>query len=185
MLDENQILANYQKWLSLVSRICGESVSSILDVKLGNRIATCPLDVQRENFGYAGGLVDFSLKTATEIKKLTDFGAARSLIKIALIHELGKLGTLENELFLVQDSEWHKEKLGQDFKYNASCQKISLFHRTLLFLQESGCTLSANELIAISTAQGMHLSENSFYGNCLPLEAIALQMSRMLVQRHT
>ena len=47
------------------------------------------------------------------------FNLAKSLVKISLLHELGKLGDPENELYIPQDSDWHREKLGQNYPQKA------------------------------------------------------------------
>jgi hypothetical protein len=94
---------------------------------------------------------------------------------------LGKLGSLEEELFLSQDSQWHREKLGQHFKYNEKCPKMSAAHRTLYLLQKYGLEVSQEEWIAILTSQGLHFPENGFYGKNKSVLTAVLHFARSVV----
>ena len=86
-----------------------------------------------------------------------------SIIRVGLLHEIGKVGDINNDYFLEQDSDWHREKLGQMYKYNENLPKMTVSHRTLYLLQSYGVTLTREEWEAIATSQGHHLDENKFY----------------------
>jgi CRISPR/Cas system-associated exonuclease Cas4 (RecB family) len=110
-----------------------------------------------------------------------------SVLKVGLLHDIGKIGDLDNELFIEQDSEWHREKLGQMYKYNENIQKMSVSHRTLFLLQKFNISLTNDEWIAIQLAQGSHFEENRFYVGSEPSLAITLQQSKSIVihkERH-
>jgi hypothetical protein len=104
-----------------------------------------------------------------------------SIIKVGLFHDLGKVGDLEDDLFLEQDSSWHREKLGQMFKYNEDVEKMSISHRTLWILQNFGIKLTREEWVAIQLAQGSHFEENRFYVGSEPSLAIIIQQSKSIV----
>ena len=101
-----------------------------------------------------------------------------SIIKVGLLHELGKVGDLTKRYFVEQDSNWHREKLGQMFKFNESLNKMSVSHRTLWLLQHYGVTLDNDEWLAIQLASGFHFEENRFYVNHEPSLALLLQQAK-------
>ena len=103
-----------------------------------------------------------------------------SILKVGLLHEIGKVGTLENDLFVEQDSSWHREKLGQFYKYNENVPKSTIPDRTLCLLQHFGITLTNDEFYAIRLSQGSHLEENRFYVGTEPDLAKCLQMAKRL-----
>ena len=65
---------------------------------------------------------------------------AKSLARISLIHELGRLGDPEEglDLFVPETSDWHREKLGRHYKYNELCPKMAIAHRTLYYIAKFG-----------------------------------------------
>ena len=72
----------------------------------------------------------------------------KSLWKVALLHNIGTIGSTEEDMFLPQDSEWHIEKLGLLYKRNQSL-KTTNTERTLQFLSKYGVELSEEEFFAI------------------------------------
>ena len=128
--------------------------------------------------------MSFSLSAASIAKSLSPtFGNTKSLVKVALLHELGKIGglSIDEDLYLIQESEWHREKLGQVYKYNDKCSKMNTAHRTLWLLSHFGVELSREEWVAINVSQGMHLQENQFYANGLCSLAAGLLSARLHV----
>jgi hypothetical protein len=150
------------------------------------RLAVCPRGQTVELGGYPGGLVEFSLDVALKAKSMADFFkvSPKSIVKIALLHELGLMGHLSDEskkLFLDQDSDWHREKLGQNYKYNPECDRMNTGHRTLWMLNELGIRLDYDEFMAILTSQGFHLQDNAFHAANAPAAACLLQAARQSV----
>ena len=104
----------------------------------------------------------------------------KSLARIALIHELGRLGDPEEgkDLFVPETSDWHREKLGRHYKYSENCPKMSVAHRTLFYLAKYGFSVTREEWVSIAVSAGFQYDENRFYANeILPL-AQALQTAR-------
>ena len=154
---------NYDRYFRLLNKHFGESAGK-LEEALGERLATAPRGQTLLEGGQAGDLVEFCLQVARKSKLFAeDPQLQRSLVRVALLYELGKLGDDSNEQFVQQDSSWHQEKLGQYFKYNDKCEKMSYTHRTLYFLSKFGFQVSTDEWIAIITSGGFHLEENRFY----------------------
>ena len=109
----------------------------------------------------------------------------KSIVKVSLLHELGRMGHLTDDkksLYLDQNSSWHQEKLGQFYKYNDGCPRMNIGHRSLWMLNDIGVSLNYDEWVSIAVSQGLHLQENSFYGNSkLPKLALLLQSARNIV----
>ncbi len=177
--------AHWEKYTALSEKLKDENIDIMLEM-LGERVLMCPAS-QRENEhgSHPGGLVEHSLKVAYAMKSINEalnMGVpTASILKVGLLHEIGKIGDEESSLFVDQDSDWHREKLGQNYKYNENLQKMSVSHRTLYLLQKFGVKLSQDEWIAIQIAPGSHYEENRFYVNAEPAIAILLQKAKSLV----
>ena len=123
-----------------------------------------------------------SLKHALFLNKSQNLKVpVTSILKVGLFHDLGKVGDLEHDLFVEQDSEWHREKLGQMYKYNECLEKMSVSHRTLFLLQHFGVSLTQEEWVAVQLAQGSHFEENRFYVGSEPTLALILQQAKQMV----
>ena len=186
-MDEQKLLEQYNKYVSLLGRVFDEKQIDELTNKLGERMLLCPTGLTTLTGGYPGSLIEFSLQVAQKAKEYAPSpDIVKSAVRVALIHELGKVGDLSEELYVVQESDWHRDKLGQNYKYSEDCSRMNIAHRTLFLLQNFGITLSREEWLAVVTSQGLHLSENSFYGTTLSDLISLLQFSRSVVlsQRH-
>lgn len=188
-MDTEKLFDNFQKYAGLLKKYFPDEGTDKLLEEFGVRLTTAPRGLTESEGGTPGDLVNFLLKTtliANDHAKSVDARMGdgsidrKSITRVCLVHELGKLGSKDEELFVVQESQWHREKLGQNFKYNEKCQKMSTGHRTLCLMQEYGMTVTPDEWIAILTSQGMQYPENAFYGNSLPNIAKVLHFARSL-----
>lgn len=187
-LDFEKIKSNWSTFESLCKKAYGHNlneISELLDT-LGDRICMSPASQRLDQYGaYPGGLVEHALTVTSYMRKLVatyelDIDV-KSVLKVGLLHELGKIGDLEEDLFLEQDSKWHQEKLGQMYKYNEDLPKVSIPHLSLYLLQNFGITLTKDEWVAIHLSQGSHLDENRFYVRNEPTLAIILQQAKQFV----
>ena len=185
-MDTETIEKNWNKYESLCKRLGDPALEALID-QMGERIAVCPFSLRTEFIGcYPGGLVDVSLRVCSAMKKINETldddrrVPTPALIKVGLLHDLGKVGDLEQDHFLEQDSDWHREKLGQLYKYNESLPKMTHAHRTLYLLQNFGVTLDSYEWEAIVTSGGMHLEENRFYAGSKNSLAKILTSARLI-----
>ncbi len=188
MNDPEKIVHQYQKFLSVLEKVLlPENFKAFEKISedIGERLAIAPRGLTEQTGGKPGALIDFSIATASAAKKISGHYDidVKSAIKVALLHELGKVGCAQQDLFLPQDSDWHREKLGQNYKYNPESRKMTVAHRTLSLLSKYKISLTTDEFIALQTSQGLHLEENRFYGSELqfnPLVCI-LQSARSIV----
>ena len=188
-MDTEKLLDNFQKYSGLLKKYFPEDGTDKFLEEFGVRLTTAPRGMTEEEGGVPGELINFLLKTtliASDHSKTIETRMGensvdrKSVTRVCLVHELGKLGSREEDLFVTQESQWHREKLGQNFKYNEKCQKMSTGHRTLCLLQEYGMTVTPDEWISILTSQGMQYPENAFYGNSLPDIAKVLHFARSI-----
>ena len=174
----------YDKYILILKKFFPESVDAIdaMETDLGERLFLAPRDTTPDLGGIPGGLVSFSLDVARQTKIFREAVNHRSLVRVALLHEVGRLGgpLVTQDLFLTETSDWHREKLNRNYKYNEACPKMSTSHRTLFYIAKYGFKVSMEEWVAILTSAGFQYDENRFYANeNLPL-ASALQMCRTL-----
>ena len=99
------------------------------------------------------------------------------MITVALFHALGKVGDIDHDLYVKEDSKWHQEKLGQYFKFNENIEKMTVEHRSLWLLNHLGVSLSKDEWLAIMLSSGALADESKFYHSSQPLLSVALNNS--------
>jgi putative nucleotidyltransferase with HDIG domain len=184
-LSIDQIEKNWETFEHLVEKCCGEKGTNFLD-KLGTRIAACPLNMKESQGGaYPGGLIEHALTVTMTMRKIVktleiDNVNPLSILKVGLLHDIGKIGDEKSERFVSQDSSWHRDNLGQMYKYNEDSQKTSVSHAGLFLLQSFGIELTLDEWIAIQVSQGSHYEENRFYVGTEPILAVILQNSKKI-----
>ena len=182
-IDTDHLISRYETYTSILKKFFpDEGIDRFLE-DYGTRLVTCPRGLVAEEGGTWGSLVDFLCSTALKAKEVSqEVCDVKSAVRVALIHELGKLGEVDAELYLEQDSSWHREKLGQNFKYNDKCPKMSVSHRTLYIMQKYNINLTGDEWITILISQGMQYPENAFYGKNKPAISSVLDFARALSQ---
>lgn len=188
-LSAETLEKNWTTFNSLLKSACGEKVDSLFDT-FGERIIMCPLNLKEDQGGaYPGAMVEHALSLAMQMRKMNkSFNMeidSFSIIKTALLHNIGRVGDENNQLFVNQDSDWHREKLGQMYKYNENIPKMSISHRTLYILQSFGIELTRDEWLAIQIAHGSHFEENRYYVNHEPSLAMLLQQSNNFINHYS
>ena len=184
MLSLEKIETNWETFSKLCNRLCDDNIGMLLS-HIEDRAAVCPASSRESQYGaYPGGMVEHVLKVASNMRGISEIYSNEiqiaSILKVSLLHDLGKIGDLEEDYFIEQDSDWHREKLGQMYKYNENLAKMSISHRTLWMLQKFGVELTCDEWLAIQLSQGSHFEENRFYVGSEPTLALALQHAKSL-----
>lgn len=170
MLTPEKIEKNYNTFVLLCGRL-GERapfVTKMLE-HLGDRLVLAPAS-SREQYhaAYPGGLVEHSLHVFQNARKLKDaYGfddiSIESIIIGCLFHDLGKVGDLNDSLYIDQDEKWRREKNGENYKINKAIQWMPTSERGLWLMQSFGIVLSQDEWIAIRCNDGMYVEENKPY----------------------
>jgi hypothetical protein len=184
-VDFEELQARWETYDGLLRRLCDDRINKMLN-DLGERLIMCPASPRTDQYGCTpGGLVEHALKVTSMMRTLNSALDVNlptaSILKVGLLHELGKVGNLSRRYFVEQDSTWHQEKLGQFYKFNEDLNKMSVSHRTLWLLQHYGISLDNDEWLAVQLAAGFHFEENRFYVNHEPSLALLLQQSKAAV----
>ena len=173
-LTPEEITANFDKFRSLCEKLGdrSETVLAMVD-KLGEQLALCPASSRKDYHNcMPGGLVDHSLRVLTNSMKLVkSFGwnvPKDSLIISCLFHDIGKVGLANDDgtvsdYYIPQESDWHREKLGELYKYNKEMQYMSTPQRSVHMCQQFGLKLKTDEYLSILLNDGFVLDENKPY----------------------
>jgi putative nucleotidyltransferase with HDIG domain len=153
-----KVTTNWNNYKNIVSKIEDEDKQAALlelceDVV--DRAAVCPASTKTEYIGcFPGGLVWHSLNVVKLMKELSKlYGAdipVDSLIIAGLFHDIGKLGTKEEDYYLPQSSRWHLDK-GIIYEINPELYNLSVANRSLHWLSQYRCPLSEDEIGSISS----------------------------------
>ncbi len=104
--------------------------------------------LMKKLYSHKGGWVDF-----------TD----EELVFVALHHDLGKLGTLEEPYYVVQDSEWHRKNRLEAFKINDNRQYMRVGDLSAFILQQYGVATTQIEFLSIRLTDGLYDEANKPY----------------------
>ena len=85
------------------------------------------------------------------------------LVFSAINHDLGKLGSEKEPMFIPNDSQWHIEKQGQHFKINPKLTHFRVSDRSLFILQQEGIPVTENEFLAIKLHDSIYEEGNKSY----------------------
>lgn len=169
-----------ENWDELVSYI-EEYISSPRKEKLlefykqyQERLMFMPASHKKEyHNAFPGGYVEHVLRVIRCALKQTELWESEGcdmstftieeLIFSALNHDLGKLGSEEEESYLPQTDQWRRDKLGEDYMFNECVPFASVPDRGLFILQSYGIRYTFNEMIAIQTHDGLYDEANKKY----------------------
>jgi len=168
-LTPEQIAENFEKFRSFMEKLGDRSAPALSLVDhLGERLAMCPASSRKEyHAAFPGGLVDHSLRllsNALKLCKTFNWDVPKdSLIIGCLLHDLGKVGDHEKDYYVPQDSDWHREKLGEMYKHNKDIQSMTVPDRGVWLCQRFGLELTQDEWLAIKLNDGQYAEENAPY----------------------
>ena len=119
-----------------------------------------------------GGYVEHILHIVShslEIKQLWEKNGAEinftdeELVFAALHHDLGKVGDLEHDYYIPQDSDWHRKNQGSIYKHNPQLQYMKVPDRGLWLLQHYGVKVTEKEYLGIKLTDGLYDDANKSY----------------------
>ena len=175
-LTEKQILDNWNKLMKLIEDTFeGERKEKLLKMYkyFENRMSIAPASGKAHyHNAMVGGYVEHVLHVtdcALKIKNLWESERAminftdEELIFAAMHHDLGKVGDLDNDYYIPQDSEWHRKNRGEIFKHNPALQYMTVTDRAIFILNHFGIKMSQWEYIGLRLTDGMYEEANKSY----------------------
>jgi hypothetical protein len=175
-LSPEQMAENLAKFYSLIDKyISGDRKDKLLEMykDLEETLATSPASTKISHHNaFAGGYLDHVIRVteaALVFEKVWDkFGQSKNytteeLAFSALNHDLGKLGTNDEPVYIPNQSQWHRENQGLMFNYNPAITHMRIAERSLFVLQKYGIKVSENEFLAIRLHDGLYEEANKQY----------------------
>ncbi len=177
MLTAEQIQANWEEFCNNIKLwVVGDRQKELLKFykKYEDRIMMMPASHKKEyHNAFPGGYVDHVnrvVKCALNINDVwvemgvdTTTYTLEELVFSAINHDLGKMGSEEQESYIPQTDKWRREKLGEDYMFNKAVEFASVPDRGLFMLQSHGIQYSFNEMVAIQTHDGLYDEANKKY----------------------
>ena len=175
-LNETQLKENWDKLINLVSEIfSGERKEKLLKMynHFEDRMMFTPgSGTAHFHNCFIGGYVEHVLHITKIARKLfvdyKELGAhidytEEEVIFAALHHDLGKVGDLENDYYVPNDSKWHIENQGKYYKRGKDLNFMTVTDRAIYLLNHFGLTMSENEYLALRLTDGMYEEANKTY----------------------
>ena len=172
-----ELVSNYEKFRKLINQTFEgerlESLNKMYDHFEERMLYTPASSVEHYHNAFPGGYVDHVLRVTRNAVKLyelnqewgLDMGdlTKESVIFTALHHDLGKLGTPDEDLYIKNDSEWHVKNQGKIYKYNPNIHWMNLNDRTYYNLNYFGIKCTQEEWIGIKLTDGLYDDNNKEY----------------------
>jgi len=179
-LSEQQIIDNWNKLIKLIDDTFVDTDDNERHTKLRemydyfeDRMSVAPASGKAAyHNAMVGGYVEHVLhvtKCALQIKELWESNGAEinftdeELIFAAMHHDLGKVGDLNQDYYIPQDSEWHRKNRGEIYKHNPNLQYMSVTDRAIFLLNHFGISMSQWEYIGLRLTDGMYEEANKSY----------------------
>ena len=176
-LEAVKIQSNWNEFMSNIdTHISSPRKEKLVEFyeKYQERVILMPASHKKEyHSAFPGGYVDHVnrvVKAALSMSGVWEsFGCdmttftTEELVFSAINHDLGKMGSVDEESYITQDDKWRREKLGEDYKFNTKVPFASVPDRGLFMLQSHGITYTFNEMLAIQTHDGLYDDANKKY----------------------
>lgn len=177
ILTAEQIQENWDTLMEYINQyIQGDRKQQLLDFyqKYEDRIILMPAAHKKEyHNAFPGGYVEHVnrvIRCAIKQYELwkeegayMDTFTLEELVFSALNHDLGKMGSEDEDSYIPQTDQWRKDKLGEDYMFNNKVPFASVPDRGLYLLQSHGIRYSFNEMVAIQTHDGLYDEANKKY----------------------
>jgi len=175
-LTEKQIIENWENLMKLIEdTFDGERKERLLAMYkyFEDRMSVAPASGKAHyHNAMVGGYVEHVLHVVNcslKIKKLWEEDGAtinftdEELIFAGMHHDLGKVGDLEEDYYIPQDSEWHRKNQGSIFKHNPKLQYMSVTDRAIFLLGHFQIPMTEWEYIGLRLTDGMYEEANKTY----------------------
>ena len=179
-LTEEQIQDNWKKLIQIIKDTFPEDYPNNRREKLLNmyhyfedRMCIAPAS-GKEHYhnAFVGGYVEHVLHVtdlALKINKLwKENGASinytdEELVFAAIHHDLGKVGDLEEDYYIPNESDWHRKNQGTIFTHNTKLQYMTVTDRAIFLLNHFGISMTEWEYIGLRLTDGLYEEANKNY----------------------
>ena len=196
-LTPQQIQENWEKLRSLINEtFAGERLDDLNKMYdyFEERMMLAPAS-GKEHFhnAHAGGYVEHVLHITDLVIQIWDLwgknGATiddfdkEELIFAALHHDLGKVGDLADDYYVINESDWHRKNQGMIYKHNPNIQYMTVTDRAIWLLQHFGIKMSENEYLGLRLTDGMYEEANKgYYISYMPHKQLRSNIAHILHQ---
>jgi len=175
-LSPEQIQKNWQQLRSLITNTFeGERLERLNKMydHFEDRMCVAPAS-GKEHFhnAHVGGYVEHVLHVVDCALKITNLWQAsgatinfttEEVIFAAMHHDLGKVGDLENDYYIPNESEWHRKNQGSIFVHNPKLQYMTVTDRAIFLLNHFGISMSEWEYVGLRLTDGLYEEGNKSY----------------------
>lgn len=175
-LTAEQLVENYDKFLTYIDdHITGERRDQLKQLYIDHqeRIMLMPASSKEHHHNaFPGGYVLHVMNVIDAAFKVVDTWKAmgadidftnEELVFAAINHDLGKIGDEDHEMYIVQDSDWHRKNQGALYKMNPLPEFMLIPDRSLFLLQQRGIKVSLKEWFGIKLHDGLYDESNKPY----------------------
>ena len=195
-LTPEKIVENWNALIQLIEdTFDGERKDKLLEMYkfFEDRMSVAPAS-GKEHYHNAmvGGYVEHVLhivEFAQDVKKLWEEKGAEinftdeELIFAALHHDLGKVGGLEHDYYIPNESDWHRKNQGKIYTHNPELTYMTVTDRALFLLQHFQIPMTENEYIGLKLTDGLYEESNkSYYIGYSPDRALKTNIAYILHQ---
>jgi hypothetical protein len=192
-----ELLENYKKFRKLINQeFSGERLDTLNKMydHFEERIIYTPAS-SFEHFhnAFPGGYIDHILRVTRNALKVyelwkdldmvTDDITRESVVFAALHHDLGKVGSVSDDWYKKNESEWHVKNQGKIYKSNPKLHWMEIHDRTFYLLNHFGVKCSEEEYLAIRLTDGLYdTSTESYYKSFQPENQLKTFLPHILHQ---
>ncbi len=175
-LTPEQIQENWQQLRDIITETFeGERLEKLNEMYdyFEDRMCLAPAS-GKEHFhnAHVVGYVEHDLHVidcAVKLKKLWEDNNAtinfsdEELIFAAMHHDLGKVGDMDKDYYVPQESEWHRKNQGSIFNHNPELQYMTVTDRAIFLLNQFGITMTEWEYVGLRLTDGLYEEANKSY----------------------
>lgn len=175
-LSAEQIASNWDTLIGFIETyISSPRKEKLIEfyTKYQDRIILMPASHKKEyHNAFPGGYVEHVIRVINAALDINNtwikYGVEQNytteeIVFSALNHDLGKLGTEDEDAYIPQTDQWRKDKLGEDYTFNSKLEYMSVPDRGLYLLQTHGIEYTKNEMLAIKLHDGIYDEANKPY----------------------
>ena len=175
-LSTEQIQKNWEQLRNLITNTFeGERLEKLNKMydHFEDRMCIAPASGKEQyHYAHVGGYVEHVLHVVDCALRITNLWASEGatinftteeVIFAALHHDLGKVGDMENDYYIPQESEWHRKNRGEIFTHNGALQYMTVTDRAIFLLNQFQIPMTENEYVGLRLTDGLYEEANKKY----------------------